>query len=74
MKLAATQFAMSACPRAALPSATRPTDVPRVDVVNRPGMSGDSPGRFNINTCSANPADSALKITDQIAANVTARW
>ena len=29
---------------------------------------------IDINTCSANPADSALKITDQIAANVTARW
>jgi PknH-like extracellular domain len=29
---------------------------------------------IDINTCSANPADSALKIADQIAANVTARW
>jgi len=28
----------------------------------------------DINTCSANPADSALKIADQIAANVAARW
>ena len=28
----------------------------------------------DINTCSANPADSALKIADQIAANVTAQW
>jgi PknH-like extracellular domain len=29
---------------------------------------------IDINTCSANPADSALKIADQIADNVTARW
>jgi PknH-like extracellular domain len=29
---------------------------------------------IDINTCSANPADSALKIADQIAAKVTARW
>jgi hypothetical protein len=29
---------------------------------------------IDINTCSANPADSALKIADQIAANVAARW
>ena len=29
---------------------------------------------IDINTCSANPADSALKIADHIAANVTARW
>jgi hypothetical protein len=29
---------------------------------------------IDINTCSANPADSALKIADQIAANVKARW
>ncbi len=29
---------------------------------------------IDINTCSANPADPALKIADQIAANVTARW
>ena len=29
---------------------------------------------IDINTCSANPAESALKIADQIAANVTARW
>jgi hypothetical protein len=28
----------------------------------------------DINTCSADPADSALKIADQIAANVAARW
>jgi hypothetical protein len=28
----------------------------------------------DVNTCSANPADSASKIADQIAANVTARW
>jgi hypothetical protein len=28
----------------------------------------------DINTCSANPADSALRIADQIAGNVTARW
>src|SRR3954452_12832318 len=28
----------------------------------------------DINTCSADPADSALKIADQIGANVTARW
>ena len=29
---------------------------------------------IDINTCSANPADSASKIADQIAANVAARW
>ena len=29
---------------------------------------------IDINTCSANPADSALTIAEQIAANVTARW
>jgi PknH-like extracellular domain len=29
---------------------------------------------IDINTCSANPADSALKIANQIAANVAARW
>jgi hypothetical protein len=29
---------------------------------------------IDINTCSADPADSALKIADQIAANVAARW
>ncbi|HZN78998.1 MAG TPA: sensor domain-containing protein, partial [Mycobacterium sp.] len=29
---------------------------------------------IDINTCSANPADSASKIANQIAANVTARW
>jgi len=29
---------------------------------------------IDINTCSADPADAALKIADQIAANVTARW
>ena len=29
---------------------------------------------IDVNTCSADPADSALKIADQIAANVTARW
>jgi PknH-like extracellular domain len=28
----------------------------------------------DINTCSANPADSALKIADLIAANIAARW
>jgi hypothetical protein len=28
---------------------------------------------IDINTCSANPADTAVKIADQIAANVTAR-
>ena len=28
----------------------------------------------DINTCSANPADSAVKIAQQIAANVAARW
>ena len=28
----------------------------------------------DINTCSANPADSAVKIAEQIAANVSARW
>jgi len=29
---------------------------------------------IDINTCSADPANSALKIADQIAGNVTARW
>jgi PknH-like extracellular domain len=29
---------------------------------------------IDVNTCSANPADSASKIANQIAANVTARW
>jgi hypothetical protein len=29
---------------------------------------------IDINTCSANPADSALKIADQIAANIAAQW
>jgi hypothetical protein len=29
---------------------------------------------IDINTCSANPADSAVKIANQIAANVTALW
>jgi len=29
---------------------------------------------IDINTCSANPGDSAVKIADQIAANVSARW
>jgi hypothetical protein len=29
---------------------------------------------IDINTTSPNPADSALKIANQIAANVTARW
>ena len=29
---------------------------------------------IDINTCSADPADSALKIANQIAANVAARW
>jgi hypothetical protein len=29
---------------------------------------------IDVNTCSANPADSAFKIADQIAAKVTARW
>ena len=29
---------------------------------------------IDINTCSANPADSAVKIANQIADNVTARW
>ena len=28
----------------------------------------------DVNTCSANPADSAVKIAQQIAANVAARW
>jgi hypothetical protein len=28
----------------------------------------------DVNTFSANPADSALKIAEQIAANVAARW
>ena len=29
---------------------------------------------IDVNTCSADPADSAVKIADQIAANVAARW
>jgi hypothetical protein len=29
---------------------------------------------IDVNTCSANPADSALKIANHIAANITARW
>ena len=29
---------------------------------------------IDVNTCSANPADSAVKIAEQLAANVTARW
>src|SRR5262249_25415862 len=29
---------------------------------------------IDINTCSADPADSAVKIANQIAANVAARW
>jgi hypothetical protein len=29
---------------------------------------------IDINTCGTNPADSAVKIADQIAANVSARW
>ena len=29
---------------------------------------------IDINTCSTNPADSAVKVADQIAANVSARW
>ena len=29
---------------------------------------------IDINTCSANPADSAMRIADQIGGNVTARW
>ncbi|MBY0287308.1 MAG: sensor domain-containing protein [Mycobacteriaceae bacterium] len=29
---------------------------------------------IDINTCSANPGDSAVRIADQIAANVSARW
>jgi PknH-like protein len=29
---------------------------------------------IDINTCSANPADSAIKLADQIAAKVIARW
>jgi hypothetical protein len=29
---------------------------------------------IDIYTCSANPADTAVKIADQIAANVSARW
>jgi len=29
---------------------------------------------IDINTCSAKPADSALKIADQIAANIAAQW
>ncbi|HEV7851448.1 MAG TPA: sensor domain-containing protein [Mycobacterium sp.] len=28
----------------------------------------------DVNTCSADPADSAVKIAEQLAANVTARW
>ena len=29
---------------------------------------------IDVNTCSADPADTALKIADQIAANVIAQW
>jgi hypothetical protein len=29
---------------------------------------------IDINTCSADPADSALKIADRIAANIAGRW
>ena len=29
---------------------------------------------IDVNTCSADPADSAVKIAEQVAANVTARW
>ena len=29
---------------------------------------------IDVNTCSADPADSAVKIAQQPAANVTARW
>ena len=29
---------------------------------------------IDVNTCSANPADSAVKIAQQLGANVTARW
>ncbi|HTH84322.1 sensor domain-containing protein, partial [Mycobacterium sp.] len=29
---------------------------------------------IDINTCSADPADSAVRIANQIAANVAARW
>jgi hypothetical protein len=29
---------------------------------------------IDVNTCSADPADSAVKIAEQLAANVTARW
>jgi PknH-like extracellular domain len=29
---------------------------------------------IDVNTCSNHPADSALRVADQIAANVTARW
>jgi hypothetical protein len=29
---------------------------------------------IDINTCGTNPADSAVKIANQIAANVSARW
>ena len=29
---------------------------------------------IDVNTCSANPADTAVKIADQIAANVAATW
>ena len=29
---------------------------------------------IDVNTCSADPADSAIKVAEQLAANVTARW
>ncbi len=29
---------------------------------------------IDVNTCSADPADSAVKVAEQLAANVTARW
>jgi hypothetical protein len=29
---------------------------------------------IDINTCTADPADSALKVADRIAANVAERW
>ena len=29
---------------------------------------------IDVNTCSADPADSAVKIAEQLGANVTARW
>ena len=36
--------------------------------------SGEPDVMIDINTCSADPADAAVKIADQIAANVAARW